>query len=254
MNAGVPDHLAHHGLIKLLVEDALHTYTIPIAWDIFRNITKEDDIKTLTNDLSPSGSEEKEHKEEPKKEIHEEARNIQLEEEKEEEQRGEEKHDTTTVEPKAKKKTASKEKKGKTTVEKRKRTRNEKKKPKTAQKKAATRKEETQQVEEKTTPETVEKKSETADIGKTADEEEEKQQEEVSPETLAREVAAIVVALSTPAKQKGKSKRQPSMYFKARKSTRNKMGKPQPPSTEPIIIEDVPTITKEESPSKISIT
>lgn len=32
------------------------------------------------------------------------------------------------------------------------------------------------------------------------------------------------------------------------------MGKPQPPSKEPIIIEDVPTATKEESPSKTPIT
>jgi len=54
------------------VEDAIHTYTIPIAWEIFGNMTKEDDIKTLTDDLSPSGSEEEEQKEEAKKEIHEE--------------------------------------------------------------------------------------------------------------------------------------------------------------------------------------
>lgn len=31
LNVGVPDQLAHHGLIKMLVEDALQTYTIPIA-------------------------------------------------------------------------------------------------------------------------------------------------------------------------------------------------------------------------------
>ena len=72
----------------------------------------------------------------------------------------------------------------------------------------------------------------------------------MSPETLAREATTILAALSTPAKPKGKRKRQPSMYFKARKSTRIKMGKPQPPSKEAIIIEDVPTIIKEESPSK----
>lgn len=35
LNAGVPDQLAHYGLIKQMVEDALHTYTIPIAWEIF---------------------------------------------------------------------------------------------------------------------------------------------------------------------------------------------------------------------------
>jgi len=71
LKAGVPNQLAHHGLIKFLVEDALQTYTIPIAWEIFRNMTKEDDIKTLTDDLSPSGSEEEEQKEELEKEIHE---------------------------------------------------------------------------------------------------------------------------------------------------------------------------------------
>ena len=31
LNAGVLDQLAHHGLIKLLVEVSLHTYTIPIT-------------------------------------------------------------------------------------------------------------------------------------------------------------------------------------------------------------------------------
>jgi len=84
LNAGVPDQLAHHGFIKLLVEDSIHTYTIPIAWEIFRNMSREDEIKTLTDDLSPSGSEEEEQTEELGKEIHEEAQNIQIKEEKEE--------------------------------------------------------------------------------------------------------------------------------------------------------------------------
>lgn len=44
------------------------------------------------------------------------------------------------------------------------------------------------------------------------------------------------------------------MYFKARRSTRIKVGKPQPQSKVPIIIEDAPAEKKEESPSKISIT
>jgi len=125
LNAGVPKQLAHHGLIKLLVEDTLHTYTIHIAWEISRNMFRKDDIKTLTDDLIPSGSEEETQKDELEKEIHEETHNIQLGEDKEEKQRGEEKQDTTTVEPKVEKKTASK-------VEKRKRTEVEKK-PKTAQ-------------------------------------------------------------------------------------------------------------------------
>ena len=79
LNVGVPDQLAHHGLIKLLVQDALHTYTIPIAWEIFRNMSRKDDIKTLIDDLSPFGNEEEEEKEELEKEIHEEAQNIQTE-------------------------------------------------------------------------------------------------------------------------------------------------------------------------------
>jgi len=71
---------------------------------------------------------------------------------------------------------------------------------------------------------------------------------------LAREATTVLAALSTPAKQKGKQKRQTSMYFKARRSTRIKVGKPQPPSKEPIVIEDTPTEKKTESPSKIYIT
>ena len=57
LKAGGTDQLAHHGLMKQLVEEALHTLTIPIAWEIFRNMTREDDIKALTYDHSPSESE-----------------------------------------------------------------------------------------------------------------------------------------------------------------------------------------------------
>lgn len=64
LNAGVPNQLAYHGLIKLLVEDSLHTYTIPIAWETFRNMSREDDIRTLIEDANPSSSEEEEEKEE----------------------------------------------------------------------------------------------------------------------------------------------------------------------------------------------
>jgi len=52
--------LAHHGLIKLLVVDALHTYTVPISSDIFCNMSKDDDILTLAEKLTSSSSEEKE--------------------------------------------------------------------------------------------------------------------------------------------------------------------------------------------------
>jgi len=45
-----------------LVEEALQTFTIPIAWDIFKNMTGEDDITTLTYDLRPSASKGEEKK------------------------------------------------------------------------------------------------------------------------------------------------------------------------------------------------
>lgn len=69
---------------------------------------------------------------------------------------------------------------------------------------------------------------------------------------LVREETIVLAALSTPKKKKEK-KRQTSMYFKARRSTGIKVGKPQPPLKEPIFIEDTPTKNKEESPSKIYI-
>jgi len=56
--AGNLKKLTHHGLIKNLVGEVLHTFTLHIAWEIFRNMTAEDDIKTLTYDISPIGSEE----------------------------------------------------------------------------------------------------------------------------------------------------------------------------------------------------
>lgn len=31
LREGTPDQLAHHGLIKLLMEYALHTYTVPLS-------------------------------------------------------------------------------------------------------------------------------------------------------------------------------------------------------------------------------
>jgi len=60
VQAGNSRQLAHHGLIKILVEEALHTFTLPIAWEVFQNMTAEDDIKALTYDVSPIGSEEEE--------------------------------------------------------------------------------------------------------------------------------------------------------------------------------------------------
>ena len=56
VQGGNSGQLAHHGLIKLLVEEALHTFTLPIAWEVFRNMTVKDDIKSLTYDVSPTSS------------------------------------------------------------------------------------------------------------------------------------------------------------------------------------------------------
>ena len=64
----------------------------------------------------------------------------------------------------------------------------------------------------------------------------------------------MLATLSTSPKQKGKRKREPSMYFNARRSVRIKTGRPQPQSKEPITILDTPPTQKEKSPSKASIT
>jgi len=55
---GNSQQLAHHGLIRILIEDALQNPRIPITWSTFRDLPVEDDIKTLTYDVSPSVSEE----------------------------------------------------------------------------------------------------------------------------------------------------------------------------------------------------
>jgi len=60
LKEGIPYQVAHHGLIKLLVEDALHSYKVPLTWEAFRNLTKDGDIKMLTEEGGSSSSEEKE--------------------------------------------------------------------------------------------------------------------------------------------------------------------------------------------------
>ena len=71
---------------------------------------------------------------------------------------------------------------------------------------------------------------------------------------LAREGAAMLASHNTPHKPKEKRKRETPLYFKARRSVRIKMGKPQPLSSSPITIEDDPASPKERSPSKTSVT
>ena len=113
LNVVVPDQLAHHGLIKLLVEDALHTYTIPIAWEIFRNMSKDDNIRTLAENITPSNSKEGQKTKEIEKDSDEGAQDIQAEGKTDEEQKEKEEF-CKTAEPKtAKDKTAKMEKGGK---------------------------------------------------------------------------------------------------------------------------------------------
>jgi len=114
LNAGVPDQLAHHGLIKLLVEDALHTYIVPIAWEIFRNMSRDDNIRTLAENISPSSSEMGEKTEEIEKNIDEGAQDIQVEGKAEKEQKEKEELDKT-AEPKTEKEKTTKIEKGKRT-------------------------------------------------------------------------------------------------------------------------------------------
>ena len=57
---GIPDQIAHHGLIKLLVQDALRSYKVPLAWESFRNLTREWDIKMLLEEMGSSSGEEEE--------------------------------------------------------------------------------------------------------------------------------------------------------------------------------------------------
>ena len=64
----------------------------------------------------------------------------------------------------------------------------------------------------------------------------------------------MLATLSTPPKPKEKRKRETPLYFKARRSVRIKIGRPQPLSKEPIIIVDTPSMPRDKSPSKASIT
>ena len=73
--------MAHHGLIKLFVEDALHTYIVPISWEIFRNMSRDDNIRILVEDITSSSNGEGEHTEEGEKTNGEGTQNIQAQQE-----------------------------------------------------------------------------------------------------------------------------------------------------------------------------
>jgi len=93
-----------------------------------------------------------------------------------------------------------------------------------------------------------------ADTGPSTGSLEKRKPKEKRAEILEREVAAMLAALSTPPKPREKWKRETPLYFKARRSVRIKMGRPQTPSSSPITIDDTPTSPRERSPSKISVT
>lgn len=61
---GNSQQLAHHGLIRILIENALQNLRIPIKQSAFRDLPVEDDIKTLIYDVSPFVSEEEAKQEE----------------------------------------------------------------------------------------------------------------------------------------------------------------------------------------------
>ena len=66
---GKRHQLAHHGLIKLILEDSLQNLRFPIAWTTFTDMQEEGEIKSIEYDRSPTASEgEEETKEENEEE------------------------------------------------------------------------------------------------------------------------------------------------------------------------------------------
>lgn len=57
--------MAHHGLIKLILEDSLSQLRIPILWSTFRDMEKEAiiEIQSLEYDRDPTSSGEEESEE-----------------------------------------------------------------------------------------------------------------------------------------------------------------------------------------------
>lgn len=89
---GKHQHLAHHGLIKLILEDALQIVRLPITWTTFRDMQIEGEIKTLECDKSPTASErdeeETERDEEETEEVKEEESDEEIKEDAKEETNG----------------------------------------------------------------------------------------------------------------------------------------------------------------------
>jgi len=94
----------------------------------------------------------------------------------------------------------------------------------TEEKETKIKREETKPKEEET--KTKQEEIKPADIEKKKGEEKGVEKVEVSLETLERGAIVVLAILSTPVKHKQKRKRRTSMYFRAQKSTRIKIGKP----------------------------
>ena len=56
--------MAHHGLIRILIEGVLQNLRIPITWSIFRDLPAEDDIRTSIYGVSHFVSAEAKEEEE----------------------------------------------------------------------------------------------------------------------------------------------------------------------------------------------
>ena len=54
---------------KILIEDALQNFKMPITWLVFRDLPVEDNIKTLIYDVSPFVSKEEAKEEEEDTEL-----------------------------------------------------------------------------------------------------------------------------------------------------------------------------------------
>ena len=61
---GNSQQLVHHGLIRILIEDALQNLRIPITWTLFSDFPSKDYIKTFICGVSPFVSEEEAKQEE----------------------------------------------------------------------------------------------------------------------------------------------------------------------------------------------
>lgn len=61
---GKHQHLAHHGLIKLILEYALHNLRILISWTTFADMHEEGSIQAIQYGGSPIASEGEEEIEE----------------------------------------------------------------------------------------------------------------------------------------------------------------------------------------------